>query len=316
MTYQKITATFLDEITCDIPSQNWGPSQWAREFDTFAEAGIDTVVLIRAGLGTTLACPSAAVSSRVPTLPVYTDLVEMFLRLASERNISFYMGLYDSGYFWHRYDWKQEVSINREFIREALDRYGASSAFRGWYLPHETADSSLRIMDINATLSEEIRKVSSLPILISPYFIGRADLVPKPVWGWESGTVRGPEEHARAWEEIFGRFSGLVTQCAFQDGSADLTKIEAFTSAITEVAHRHGIELWSNLETFDRDMPIKFPPTDWRKLAHKLDVVQPFVSKIITFEFSHFLSPNSMWPSARSLYDRYTEHVAARRTDA
>ncbi|GGM29394.1 hypothetical protein GCM10007977_033360 [Dactylosporangium sucinum] len=34
--------------------------------------------------------------------------------------------------------------------------------------------------------------------------------------------------------------------------------------------------------------------------------------KVITFEFSHFLSPNSVWPAARNLYDRYTEYVSTR----
>ena len=33
------------------------------------------------------------------------------------------------------------------------------------------------------------------------------------------------------------------------------------------------------------------------------------VEKLITFEFSHFMSPNSMWPSARSLYKRYKEYI-------
>lgn len=28
-----ITGTFLDEITHEIPSQNWGPAEWTRDFD-------------------------------------------------------------------------------------------------------------------------------------------------------------------------------------------------------------------------------------------------------------------------------------------
>lgn len=30
MTPPRITGTFLDEITHDIPSQNWGQEEWAR----------------------------------------------------------------------------------------------------------------------------------------------------------------------------------------------------------------------------------------------------------------------------------------------
>jgi hypothetical protein len=61
---------------------------------------------------------------------------------------------------------------------------------------------------------------------------------------------------------------------------------------------------------------MKFPPIDSRKLIYKLETVQPYVSKVITFEFSHFMSPNSVWPSARMLYQRYREFVASRRTQA
>ena len=45
----RITGTFLDEITHDIPSNNWGREEWARDFRVMKAIGIDTVVLIRAG---------------------------------------------------------------------------------------------------------------------------------------------------------------------------------------------------------------------------------------------------------------------------
>ena len=45
----RITGTFLDEITHDIPANNWDRAQWAAEFRLMREIGIDTVILIRAG---------------------------------------------------------------------------------------------------------------------------------------------------------------------------------------------------------------------------------------------------------------------------
>jgi hypothetical protein len=33
------------------------------------------------------------------------------------------------------------------------------------------------------------------------------------------------------------------------------------------------------------------------------------VEKLITFEFSHFLSPHSCWPAARNLFRRYCQHL-------
>jgi hypothetical protein len=308
MSYLPITGTFLDEISHDIASQNWGPVEWAREFDTFVDAGIDTVIIIRSGYGEKLACPSHTVAAHRPVLPVYVDLVQLFLDLAADRNIDLFFGLYDSGYHWHRNDWKIEVELNRAYLHEMFDRYGSSPAFRGWYLPHETYDSGMRIMDINVALATEIRGFSSLPILVSPFFHGRTDHAADP-----RRSARTVEEHARAWEEILGAYSGLVTYCAFQDGTADLLALEELVKATSEVAAKAGVRLWSNLESFDRDVHIKFPPLDWRKLAYKLDVVQPYVEKIITFEFSHFLSPNSTMAAARNLYQRYQDHLSVRR---
>ena len=309
MPFKPITGTFLDEITFDIASSNWGEEEWRQEFDTMVAAGIDTVIVIRAGLGERLATPSRVVSSAVPTLPVYQDLVSLFLRLAEARNMRLFLGLYDSNYFWYRNDWKREVEINKAFIHEMWDRFGGSTAFGGWYLPHETGDTGYRIIDIHTSLAEEIRRVSNHPILISPYFLSRIEQFSAFALG-RRAQPRTIEEHVRQWAEIFSRLEGLVNYCAFQDGTAEFLMLENFVKATAEIARQHKIELWSNLETFDRDVPIKFPPIDWRKLAYKLEVVQPYVTKIITFEFSHFLSPNSIWPSARLLYKRYREFLA------
>ena len=45
----RIKGTFLDEISHDIPHQNWGEAEWDRDFGYMREAGIDTVILIRCG---------------------------------------------------------------------------------------------------------------------------------------------------------------------------------------------------------------------------------------------------------------------------
>lgn len=311
MGYKGITGTFLDEITYDIAGSNWGDEEWAREFETMKAAGMDTVIVIRTGLGERLATPSRVVSEAMPTLPVYHDVVSLFLRLSEQHGMRLFLGLYDSNYFWYRNDWRKEVEINRAFIREMWDRFGGSRAFAGWYLPHETADTGYRIMEIHTSLAEEIRRISSRPILISPYFHGRLDPYQAFAFGLRA-KPRTVEEHVRQWSEIFERLEGLVDYCAFQDGTTELLALTDFVRAMSEIAKQHKIELWSNLETFDRDVPIKFPPIDWRKLVFKLEAVQPYVEKIITFEFSHFLSPNSIWPSAHLLYERYREFLAGK----
>ena len=45
----KIKATFLDEISHDIPHQNWGEKEWDADFAYMKVVGIEMVVLIRSG---------------------------------------------------------------------------------------------------------------------------------------------------------------------------------------------------------------------------------------------------------------------------
>ena len=150
-----IRATFLDEVSWDIPHQNWGVREWDADFRAMKNMGINTVVLIRAGLGRWIAAPFECLleSEEVYYPPV--DLVEMFLTLA--------------------------------------DKY--------------------------------------------------------------------------------------------------------------------GMECWTNIESFDRDMPIRFLPIKWEKLLLKLDAARRAgMQNVITFEFSHFMSPNSAYPQAGHLYDRYCDY--------
>ena len=44
-----IKGTFLDEISHDIPHQNWSEKEWSMDFKNMKSVGIDKVILIRSG---------------------------------------------------------------------------------------------------------------------------------------------------------------------------------------------------------------------------------------------------------------------------
>ncbi|MGC9346524.1 MAG: DUF4434 domain-containing protein, partial [Anaerolineae bacterium] len=134
----KITGTFLDEITHDIPSNNWGRRQWAREFEIMKAVGIDTVILIRAGCGRTATYPSEVLQREVGIYPVYEDLVDLFLSLAEAQDMDFYFGTYDSvTYAPRKRTIAEHLDLGRAFIDEAWARYSDREAFKGWYLTFE-----------------------------------------------------------------------------------------------------------------------------------------------------------------------------------
>jgi len=293
----RITGTFLDEITHDIPSQNWGREQWRKEFALYQRIGVDTVVIIRAGYQNKCIFPAKSIPD---LLPVYEDLGRMFLDLAEEIGLGLYFGLFDTGYYWLRRTWWKEVDINKGFIDEVVERYGDSPAFKGWYMCHETGKDDAHIIEIFNHLGRHCRETKPLPILISPYPQGAKQL------GAASFTLEESFDH---WDRIFSETKGSFDICAFQDGQVHYQELPKFTHGIATLGKKYGITIWSNLESFDRDMPIKFPPADWRYLRFKLEAHGSVAEKIITFEFPHFMSPHSIYPSAHNLFERYCEFV-------
>ena len=95
------------------------------------------------------------------------------------------------------------------------------------------------------------------------------------------------EQHEKEWSEIFDGIKGNVDACAFQDGHIDYDELDAFFSVNKKMADKYGIECWTNAESFDRDMPIKFLPIKFDKLRMKLEAAaRQKYDKAITFEFS------------------------------
>jgi hypothetical protein len=97
---------------------------------------------------------------------------------------------------------------------------------------------------------------------------------------------------------------------AFQDGHVDFGILKEFLIINKTLADKNGLTCWTNSETFDRDMPIKFLPIKWEKLRYKLRIAESAgYTDAITFECSHFMSPNSCYIQAHGLYDRYREYL-------
>lgn len=295
----KLTGTFLDEITHDIPSQNWGRDEWAADFAAMRDIGIDTVIIIRAGYREHAIFNSSVLREHRPMLPVRENLAQLFLDLADANGMKLFWGIYDPG------DWavnaEHALAINRAFMKEAHELFGDHPAFGGWYITFELSRNHPQQVELVQAAGRHAKLLApDLPTLISPYIAG----VKAPPG--ERSIPR--QQHEEEWRDIFSRIRDCIDIVAFQDGHVHYLELPRYLTANIRLARESGMMCWSNIETFDRDMPIKFPPIDWRKLEFKMDAAREAgMDKLITFEFSHFMSPNSMWPSARALFRRYCE---------
>jgi Domain of unknown function (DUF5109)/Domain of unknown function (DUF4434) len=306
----KITGTFLDEISHDIPHQNWGVKEWDQDFAHMKAIGIDTVILIRSGYRRFMAYPSTYLQKQFGCYEPPTDLVKMFLELSDKHSMKFYFGLYDSGHYWDTGNLQHEMDANRFVIDEAWNRYGHYKSFQGWYVSMEISRRTKGAVEAFRTLGLQCKSVSNnLPTLISPWIDGKKAVMASSTQLSKEETV-SVQEHEREWSEILDGIKGAVDAVAFQDGHIDYHELEEFFTVNKAMADRYGLQCWTNAESFDRDMPIKFLPIKFEKLRLKLEAARKAgYDKAITFEFSHFMSPQSAYAQAGHLYNRYREYL-------
>lgn len=302
-----ITGTFLDEISHDIPHQNWGEREWDADFKNMKAIGIDTVIVIRSGYRKFITYPSAYLLKKGCYKPS-VDLIDLFLRLADKYNMKFYFGLYDSGHYWDTGDMSHEIRDNRYVIDEVWKSYGHHKSFKGWYISTEISRKTKGAIETFHTIGKQCKDISNnLPVFISPWIDGKKAVMPTE--GLTKEQAVSVEEHEREWNEIFDGIHDVVDACAFQDGHIDYDELDMFFSVNKKLADRYGMQCWTNAETFDRDMPIRFLPIKFDKLRLKLEAAKRcHYDKAITFEFSHFMSPQSAYLQAGHLYDRYKEY--------
>ena len=304
----RITGTFLDEISYDIPHQNWGPKEWRKDFQAMKAVGIDTVILIRCGLERFIAYPSDYLIEQVGCYRPPVDLVELFLTLADEFQMAFYFGTYDP-----KHSAPERIpkilDINLHVIDEAWKRYSAHPSFKGWYLSMEFCRSRMDIVEMDNSLGRHAKALSgNLPVMISPYIDGKKAVGNNGALTKEDYVT--VEQHFREWKDMLAGAQGAIDTVAFQDGHCEYDELSEFLEANKKLTDLYGMHSWTNCESFDRDMPIRFLPIKWEKMRLKLEAAQKAgLEKAITFEFSHFMSPNSMYPTAAHLYERYSEYV-------
>jgi len=306
----KITGTFIDEISHDIPHQNWGEKEWDQDFAHMKHVGIDTVIMIRSGYRKFITYPSKYLMANYGCYRPSIDLVDLFLRLADKYSMKFYFGLYDSGIYWDTGNLQHEIDANRYVVDEVWAKYGHYKSFGGWYVSTEISRKTKGATEAFRTLGMQCKSISNgLPTLISPWIDGKKAVMASSSELSKEDAI-SVKEHEEEWGEIFEGISGAIDAVAFQDGHIDYDELPAFFEVNKKLADRFGLECWTNVESFDRDMPIKFLPIKFDKLRLKLEAAATAgYDKAITFEFSHFMSPQSAYLQAGHLYNRYQEYL-------
>ena len=271
--------------------------------------GIDTVIMIRSGYRKFITLPSKYLLRKGCYMPS-VDLLDMFLRLADKYGIKFYFGLYDSGKYWDTGDLSWEIEDNKYVIDEVWQNYGSKyKSFQGWYISGEISRKTKGAIGAFHAWASSAKMFQEVFLHLFLHGLTGKKLLKLPGGDITKANSVSVQEHEREWGEIFDGIHDVVDACAFQDGHIDYDELDAFFTVNKKLADKYGMKCWTNAETFDRDMPIKFFPIKFDKLRLKLEAAKRAgYDKGITFEFSHFMSPQSAYIQAGHLYDRYKEY--------
>ena len=290
-----ITGTFIDEITYGIPPSNWTREQWKADLDTMMDVGIDTLIFIRGGFEDRTIYPSKVFHTEHED-----DFAGFILDEAAKRNMDVFFGLYISNLTWNDGDAAGEIRKNKLFIDEVWQRYGDFPSFKGWYIPHETGCEEFNISEIMCGLAGMCKdKAPDKSVFISPFF--KTDIL-------YPGAALTPQQHYEEWDRIFSKCGKDVDICAFQDGTAPIAQFDEYFGLTAQLCKKHNIQHWVNAETFERDWRSLYYPITFSILQKRLEHHKKYAEKIITFEFSHYLSPQSIHLSARNLSNLYRSY--------
>ena len=295
----KITGTFIDELSRDLPFHNWGMGEWDSEFRLMKTLGINTVILPYAGQDLRLLYPSTALTGRGLPQPSF-DKLELLLSLADEYGFKVYCGLYNTqsttGVLHH-----DLAAVNQAVSSEIWEEYGSHhGSFAGWYINREVSVENEREVSATLDLCHHCKSIAAdKQVVIAPWIDGNRLLD-------DDAAAR---EYEARWSDIMARLSPVVDVCVIQDTSVSDLDCARFYRASKAIAQNNGIRCWGNAETYDAQMPVRLYSTDFDHLRIKLSAASTAdFDKVITYEFSHFMSPQSVCQSGSCLLDRYKEY--------
>lgn len=238
--------------------------------------------------------------------------IRHLLAAAEALDMQVFLGLgLDPSYWQGTFDPVQGAADNIAIMERLEELYGASPALAGWYLPEEIDDRNFIRPEIHeaaiqylAAMVEAAAERGGRPVMVAPYF-GIAPNGPAYAAWWDATL-------ARARVDIIALQDGVGTRRTTAEEGVPVFE------ALAEVARKHGVALWSDLEVFEQihgwpvdDRPWQAVPAGIEQLRQQLALEAPFVEKIVVFDFTHYMSPR-LGGAAQTLYRDYQAYLEER----
>ena len=247
-----------------------------------------------------------------PVEPVAWEPLRDILDAADERGMRVFLGLGLDPTFWQgQFDPLASAEENVALMLRLEELYGASPALAGWYLPEEIDDRRFVAADVHEAalvyLEAMVRAAherTGRPVMVAPYFGMNPNGPAYAAW-WDATLARAPID-------IIALQDGVGTRRTTTEEGVPVFQ------ALAEVAARHGVALWSDLEVFEQIHGWPVDTGSWQarparieQVLHQLELEAPHVDKIVVFDFTHYMSPR-LGGAAEELYRGYQAYLEGR----
>ena len=332
-----ITGTFIQPWLY----ARYTPARWEKEFELMKEMGIEFIIL-----GDTLSLQTgepitdkskyvatAAYPAQNPDFQKGTDVVTPLFEYCKKYGMRLYVGMGNTPAGWPYLNstaagLKEVCEVYADTAEDIYNVYHEKypDTFAGFYFVPELYNSNefdgdysreryaQNLADGMRPVFERIRAISDLPFIFSPYvnmFGG----------GWVSKNV---DNISLFWEEFLRRADFrdgdiLCPQDSVGAGGNDIAGLEALTKAYRKAVDGCGkkILLWTNAEIFIQPTGKFFDNYDgyggyWStctvdRMIEQFRIASPYVDRIVTFAFPHYLSPYNTTDGYINAYRHYLE---------
>lgn len=309
---KKITGTFLqlDEVNLQYPR-----TKWEEEFRIMKDMGMDTVAIQYWGTSEKVDYPSD-----IFPRSEHCHVADWMFELAEQYGINLYVGILLIDGWWTASKepsyFDKALPFQIKVIDELQSIYGKNPSFYGWYITEElddlnwkTPESQAHVIAFFKKLVAHCKEVSNnKPVLTAPFI------------GWNTGNNLHMTEEAfeQLWTDFYRETD--IDIISLQDASirADYHNevLPPYFRALQNAAQKTGKRAWSDLETFHQiqgwpfdAQPFKAVPAQFERVLKQMEIESPFVEKIITFEFHHYMCPLKGEEPAR-LYKEYRDWLS------
>lgn len=301
-----ITGTFYQPSkTCPLVKD---PEKWETLFKEMKDLNMDTIII-----QWIVRDDTAYYSTELPWIKQKsTNTLRIIFDQAEKCGFRVIIGLYFSDLWWKQekdHLTKDVFTKNCEIIREIKARHLPNPCFSGWYLPQEISNYTTTL----PYLKDEIRTFLKEMSRIRDEETSGATISLAPFFNAQNDRFSSPPEFGEWWKQV-AEGTGLNI-IMLQDGvgahPVPWEKMTDYFSALNHSLQGSGIEIWSDLEIFQRQgegETRSLKPASFERVKKQMLLESPLVNKIVCFAYPNYAF-SILGMEQRTLHESYKNYI-------